>query len=91
MPPELSTTQRDVTQSLHRSHGSFELAFAPLLMALGGLWIDRQLDLVPVFTLVLALLGVLGVFAKIYYSYRYTMAQLDAKGAWSTHAGEDAS
>ena len=89
MAPDSTSTHRDVTQSLNRSHGSFELAFAPVLMALGGLWLDRTLGTVPVFTLVLALVGTAGVFAKMYFAYRYEMSKLDAQGAWAGHRGND--
>jgi hypothetical protein len=85
MPDHTSTTQ-DATRSLNRSHGSFELAFAPVLLALGGLWLDRTLDTVPVFTLIGALVGVLGAFTKVYYSYKHSMAALDEQGAWVGHA-----
>lgn len=85
MAPDLSTTHSEVTRSLNRSHGSFELAFAPLLLALGGLWLDRTLGTVPVFTLVLAFVGIAGTFAKLYYSYRHSMAELDADSAWTGH------
>lgn len=73
--------------SLHRSHGSFELALAPVLMALFGLWIDSMAGTRPLFTVVLALVGVFGSFAKLYYSYRHQMAELDAKAVWRD-AGE---
>lgn len=68
---------------MHRSHGSFELAFAPVVMALLGLWLDRTIGTVPVFTLVLALAGVLGAFAKVYYQYKSEMADLEQRAAWS--------
>ncbi|MDQ2679333.1 MAG: AtpZ/AtpI family protein [Actinomycetota bacterium] len=85
MPDHTSTTQ-DATRSLNRSHGSFELAFAPVILALLGLWLDKTIGTVPVFTLVLALVGVLGAFTKVYYSYKHSMAALDQQGAWVGHA-----
>jgi F0F1-type ATP synthase assembly protein I len=87
MASDLSTTQRDVTRSLHRSHGSFELAFAPLIMALLGLWLDRTIDTVPVFTLVLAAVGIAGSAAKVYYSYRHEMAALELDAPWQDRSG----
>ena len=86
MASDLSTTHRDTTRSLNRSHGSFELAFAPLILALGGLWLDRTFDTVPVFTLVLAAFGIAGASAKVYFSYRHSMAVLDAAAPWVGHA-----
>jgi MFS family permease len=46
--------QQELTRSLHRSHGSYELALAPVLMALIGLWLDKTFDTLPIFTIVLA-------------------------------------
>ncbi len=81
-----TSTKQEATRSLNRSHGSFELAFAPVIMALLGLWLDKTIDTVPVFTLVFALVGVLGAFAKVFYSYKHSMALLDEQGAWVGHA-----
>jgi F0F1-type ATP synthase assembly protein I len=82
MAADPTSRTQDVHDSLHRSHGSFELALAPVLMALIGLWIDRMAGTTPIVTIVLAVMGVLGAFAKLYYSYRNQMAELDAKAAW---------
>lgn len=79
------TRTDEVARSLNRSHGSFELAFAPMLLALLGLWLDRTLGTVPLFTLVLALVGVLGVGTKLYYSYKNSMAALHEQGPWAGH------
>jgi F0F1-type ATP synthase assembly protein I len=68
--------QTELTRSLHRSSGSFELAFAPVIMALIGLWIDRTAGTVPVFTVTLAVLGGVGAGLSTYYSYRHAMSQL---------------
>lgn len=86
-PPDESTpVTHQVTRSLHRSHGSFELALAPAIMALLGLWLDRTIGTVPLFTLVFAAAGIAGAFAKIYYRYRNSMAELDADAPWQGHA-----
>jgi hypothetical protein len=87
MASDLSSSQRDVTRSLHRSHGSFELAFAPLIMGLLGLWLDRTIDTVPVFTLALALFGIAGSAIKVYYSYRHEMATLEVDAPWHDRSG----
>lgn len=68
---------------MNRSHGSFELALAPAILALLGLWLDRTIGTVPLFTLILALVGIAGSFAKIYYQYKASMAALDADAPWS--------
>lgn len=74
---------------MHRSHGSFEIAFAPVVLALLGLWLDRTIGTVPVFTLVFALVGVLGAFAKVYYQYKAEMAALDQRAGWSGTSRND--
>ncbi len=70
----------ELTRSLHRSAGSYELAFAPVLMALIGLWIDRTAGTVPVFTILLAVLGALGAGVKLYYQYDRSMQRLAEEG-----------
>lgn len=86
MAADLSSTSSDATRSLNRSHGSFELAFAPLLMALGGLWLDRTVGTVPLFTLGLAVFGIVGASLKVFYSYRHSMAALEETAPWAGHA-----
>jgi hypothetical protein len=88
-PTEPRSVAPEVTRSLHRSHGSFELALAPAIMALLGLWLDRTIGTVPLFTLLLALLGIAGAFAKIYFRYRNEMAELGQTGAWVGHASSE--
>lgn len=73
----------------HRSHGGFELTLAPLLMALLGLWLDRTIDTVPVFTISLAVIGFLGVFVKLYYVYRHDMARTAPAPAHDTAPADD--
>ena len=87
MAADPTSTHHEMTRSIRRSHGSFEIAFAPVLMALMGLGIDRTFATMPIFTVSLSVVGVLGSFAKIYYSYRYQMAELEAQGAWHDPAG----
>lgn len=84
--PEHVTRTEEATRSLNRSHGSFELALAPMLLALLGLWIDRSLGTVAVFTLTLAFIGIVGVGAKIYYAYKNSMSELHQQGPWVGHA-----
>lgn len=67
-------TTRETTRQFNRSHGSFELAFAPLILALIGLWIDHRIGTTPLFVISLAVLGFVGVGVKLYYAYRYEMA-----------------
>ena len=76
-PAAADTRAAELTQSLHRSSGSFELAFAPVIMALIGLWLDRTFGTTPVFVVLLAVVGVLGAGISVFYGYRHRMASLE--------------
>ena len=86
---EPRSNAREMTRSLHRSHGSFELALAPVILALLGLWLDRTIGTVPLFTLLFAAVGIAGAFAKVYYQYKASMADLDERGPWVGHASTE--
>lgn len=88
-PNDTKSAVHDATRSLNRTHGSFELALAPVVMALFGFWLDRTIDTVPVFTLLFAVIGVVGAFAKVYYQYRYQMAEVERSSAWAGHASTE--
>jgi F0F1-type ATP synthase assembly protein I len=68
----------------HRSTGSFELVLSPLLLGVLGFWLDHQLGTVPLFTILLALAGIAGAVANVYYGYRHAMRQLAAAKAANT-------
>ncbi|MFZ4670260.1 MAG: AtpZ/AtpI family protein [Microthrixaceae bacterium] len=76
-PAAADTRAAELTQSLHRSSGSFELAFAPVIMALLGLWLDRTFGTTPLFVVLLAVIGVVGAGISVFYSYRHQMASLE--------------
>lgn len=88
-PNDTNSVVHDATRSLNRAHGSFELVLAPVIMALFGVWLDRTIDTVPVFTLLFAVVGVAGAFAKVYYQYRYQMAEAESTGAWVGHSSTE--
>ncbi|MFZ4516879.1 MAG: AtpZ/AtpI family protein [Microthrixaceae bacterium] len=75
-PSRSAVATEEMTRSLHRSSASFELAFAPVLMALIGLWLDHTFGTLPVFTIVLAVMGTIGAGLTVYYSYGHAMARL---------------
>ena len=83
--PDFSTTTHETTRQLNRSHGSFELALAPVILGLLGLWLDRTLGTVPVFLIAFTVIGFAGAGVKIYFTYRYEMAQHEADVAWKGH------
>ena len=74
--------KRDFSDGLfNQSHGSFELVLAPVILALVGLGLDRWIGTVPVFTIVLAVAGMVGSWAKQYYSYRAAIDEQRARRA----------
>ena len=64
----------DLTQSVHRSSGSFELVFGGVLFSLIGLTVDRAVGTTPLFMLMFAFAGFSGAAISIYYRYRTQMA-----------------
>jgi F0F1-type ATP synthase assembly protein I len=68
---------------MNRSAGGYELVFSPLILALIGFGIDKLFGTVPVFTVLFAVLGLVGVVVKIYFNYRAEMQEHDAAGPWA--------
>ncbi len=73
--------RREMVSGMHRSTGSFELVLAPVLFALMGLWLDRAVGTVPLFTALFTVLAVAGVCVKLYYKYDTEMAEHEAERA----------
>lgn len=68
---------------MHRTTGGYELVFSPLLLAVIGYGLDRLFGTVPVLTIVLAVLGLVGAVTKLYFTYRSDMEQHEAAGPWA--------
>ena len=75
--------RRDFTQQMNRTTGSYELVISPLILALIGYGIDRWLGTVPIFTIVLGVLGLAGACIKLYYGYTSEMEEHEAEGPWA--------
>lgn len=75
MSVEKPTLSRDMGQST----GGYEMVAGGVLFALGGLWLDRQLGLTPLLTIVLAILGFAGGVASVYYRYQRDIAEVEAQ------------
>jgi F0F1-type ATP synthase assembly protein I len=76
----LDLSQRsDLTQSVHRSSGSFELVLGAVIFGLIGLLIDRALGITPVLTVVFTVGGLIGAVISVYTRYRNQMAELGAQ------------
>lgn len=63
----------DLTQSVHRSSGSYELVVGAVLFAIIGLVADRAMGTTPWFTISLAVVGLAAASISIYYRYKVSM------------------
>lgn len=62
---------------------AFEIALVPTILGLIGYGIDRLLGTVPIFTIVLAVLGVIGLSTRLFYDYDARMKEHEAEGPWA--------
>lgn len=83
--------KREFNAGMNESHGSFELVLSPLILALIGYVIDtRVTHTTPWFTVVFAVIGVVGATIKLFYTYKARMAELDAASPWAQRKGASA-
>jgi F0F1-type ATP synthase assembly protein I len=78
-----ASQRRELTQQMNRSTGSYELVVSPLILALIGNGLDRWWGTLPIFTILFAVVGLVGACIKIYYGYTSEMDQHDAEGPWA--------
>jgi F0F1-type ATP synthase assembly protein I len=62
---------------------AFEFAVTPAIFGAIGYVIDRALGIVPVFTIVLSLLCLVGIFLKTWYVYDAEMRAHEATSPWA--------
>ena len=75
-------------RGLYNAFGSawssaFEVALAPLIVALAGYGLDRWLGIFPVLTTVFFVIGAVGAGVKLYYGYRHRMEIEEANRPWA--------
>ncbi|MGI9021944.1 MAG: AtpZ/AtpI family protein [Acidimicrobiales bacterium] len=63
---------------------AFEMVVTPLLFGVGGYFLDRWLGTSPLFTIILSLLGIVGMSAKMWYAYDARMRAHEATAPWAT-------
>lgn len=61
---------------------AFELVATPFVFAGFGYLIDRVAGTSPVFTIALAIFGVVGVFVRMWYGYDAEMRSHESSGSW---------
>ncbi len=59
--------------AMWRGHGGLEMAVSPLLFGFGGWFLDGWLDTRPVFTVIGAVVGLVGSVANQYFQYTHRM------------------
>lgn len=77
--PETAGQAPDFTRQMHRGTAAYELVFSPVLLALFGLFLDRQVfDTTPIITVVLAVVGFAGAAVKLIFTYRMDLERVMA-------------
>ena len=62
---------------------AFELAVTPAVFGGAGYALDRALGMVPVFTIALLVLALVGMFVRLWYGYDTEMKAHEARGPWT--------
>ncbi|MPY93250.1 MAG: hypothetical protein GEV08_09335 [Acidimicrobiia bacterium] len=75
--------RRELSRDLNRQSGSFELALVPLIFGGLGWLVDRWLGVMPLFTLVLLVVGAIGVVTSLWIGYDRDMRRHEEEGPWS--------
>jgi F0F1-type ATP synthase assembly protein I len=65
---------------------AFEIAFVPTILGFMGYGLDRWLGTLPIFTILLAILGVVGLSTRLWYDYGARMKAHEAEGPWARAA-----
>lgn len=61
---------------------AFEFAVISVLFGVAGYALDGWLGMRPLFTIVFVVIGLTGVFARLYYAYAEAMAAEEARSPW---------
>lgn len=62
---------------------AFELAVTPALFAAMGYGLDRWIGIVPVLTILLGLVAIIGMLLRTWYGYVYRMQAIEEAGPWA--------
>jgi F0F1-type ATP synthase assembly protein I len=61
---------------------AFEFAVTPVIFGVAGYVLDRVIGTVPLFTIVLVLVCIVGMFIKTWYTYDAEMKAHESRSAW---------
>jgi F0F1-type ATP synthase assembly protein I len=75
--------KREMSEQMGHATGGYELALSPLLLALIGFGLDHLFGTTPLLTIVLGVVGLVGVVTKIYFQYRSEMEEHAKNGPWA--------
>ncbi len=78
-----ASQRRELTQSMHKSTGGYELVLSPLLLALIGLGLDHLFGTTPILVVIFAVVGFAGACIKLYYGYNAEMAEHEKGAPWA--------
>lgn len=67
---------------------AFDIALTPLVIAGVGLLLDRRLGTLPILTLVLFFVGVVGMALRMYYGYSQEIEAESAGQPWGKQDGQ---
>ncbi|MEO6120733.1 MAG: AtpZ/AtpI family protein [Acidimicrobiales bacterium] len=62
---------------------AFEMVVTPMLFGLGGWFLDRRLGTIPLFSLVLGLVALVGIMVRMYYAYQADMERHQREAPWA--------
>lgn len=65
---------------------AFEFAVTPVLFGAMGYGLDRWIGIVPVLTIVFALVAVISMMLRTWFGYVHRMQQLEEAGPWAKRA-----
>lgn len=68
---------------------AFEFAVTPAIFAGIGLFIDRRVELFPVFTIALLVFALIGMFVRMWFGYDAQMKAHEARGSWQPRTVHD--
>lgn len=91
MPDSHETTERADRRRAYAAasegqNQAFEFAIIPGVFGLVGYGLDRWLGIVPVLTIVMALVAFVGLGVRAWYTYDAKMRGLEADGGWRSPA-----